>query len=82
MTKADIEKRREKLRRAIIRVVKASREDADFTRKELATRLGWTDEQVKNLETGKRTCAAEDLIMIADILKIEAGELVRRIQRW
>jgi transcriptional regulator with XRE-family HTH domain len=82
MSKAEIEKRRAQWRRALITVLKASREDADVSRQELANKLGWTVQLVSNVENGRKELGAVDLFMIASALKLEASEFVRRIERW
>jgi len=48
---------REKLKRALIAVAKASREDADLSRYALAERLGLTYSQIVNMEHGRRAIA-------------------------
>ena len=76
------EAERQRLEQTIVAVLKASREDLDVSRKELADRLGWKPEQVAELEIGRRIVRAADLILIARALKIEPDALVRRIARW
>ena len=78
--KADAE--RQRLERVIVAVLKASREDLDVSRAELAGRLGWKPAQIAELEIGRRIVRASDLILIARALKIEPDALLRRIQRW
>jgi ribosome-binding protein aMBF1 (putative translation factor) len=78
--KADAERKR--LDRVIVAVLKASREDLDLSRADLADRLGWKPEQIAELEIGRRIVRASDLILIARALKIEPDALVRRISRW
>ena len=80
MKKAEAE--RQRLERIIIAVLKASREDLDVSRAELADRLGWKPEQIAELEIGRRIVRAADLILIAKALKIEPDALLRRIVRW
>lgn len=82
MAKANIEKRCEKWRRSIIRMIEATRQDADISRKQLADALGWTDQRLANVLTGRTALMAEDMMMISEALRIEPAELVRRIQRW
>jgi transcriptional regulator with XRE-family HTH domain len=72
----------DRLERTIVAVLKASREDADLSRAELAARLGWKTAQVSEMEIGRRIVRASDLFRIARALKIEPDALVRRIQRW
>ena len=78
--KADAE--RQRLERIIVAVLKASREDLDISRAELADRLGWKTAQIAELEIGRRIVRASDLILIAKALKIEPDALLRRILRW
>lgn len=78
--KADAE--RQRLERIIVAVLKASREDLDVSRAELADRLGWKPEQIAELEIGRRVVRASDLILIAKALEIEPDALLRRIVRW
>ena len=78
--KADAE--RQRIERIIVAVLKASREDLDISRAELADRLGWKPEQIAELEIGRRIVRAADLILIAKALKIEPDALLRRIVRW
>lgn len=68
--------------RKIVAVLKASREDADVTRIELAEWLGFTVNQVANLEYGRRELRVVDLIMIAQALRLDPEALLRRILRW
>ncbi|HKT74579.1 MAG TPA: helix-turn-helix transcriptional regulator [Steroidobacteraceae bacterium] len=76
------EAERKRLEHRIATVLKASREDLDVSRKELARRLRWKPEQVADLEIGRRVIRASDLIRIARALQMEPDELVRRIVRW
>ena len=78
--KADAE--RQRIERIVVAVLKASREDLDVSRAELANRLGWKPEQIAELEIGRRIVRAADLILIAKALKIEPDALLRRIVRW
>jgi transcriptional regulator with XRE-family HTH domain len=78
--KGDPERRR--LDHRIATVLKASREDLDVSRQELARRLRWKPDQIADLEIGRRVIRASDLIRIARALKMEPDELVRRIVRW
>lgn len=45
---------RERLERAVRIVLKASRQDRDLSQKELAQKMGWSRNQVANLESGRR----------------------------
>jgi ribosome-binding protein aMBF1 (putative translation factor) len=76
------EAERERLERIIVSVLKASREDLDVSRAELANRLGWKPEQIAELEIGRRIVRAADLILIARALGIEPEKLFHRVMRW
>jgi len=79
---AKAEAERQRLERVIVAVLKASREDLDVSRAELADRLGWKPQQVAELEIGRRIVRAADLVLIARALNIEPDALLRRIVRW
>lgn len=81
-SKSEKPREREKLQRAVIAVMKASREDADLTRHELATRLGLTYSQIVNIEHGRRAVGLIDFILIAKAMGIEPNALLNRITRW
>ena len=76
------EAERQRLEQTIVAVLKASREDLDVSRTELANRLGWNPAQIAELEIGRRIVRASDLILIAKALDIEPDALLRRILRW
>lgn len=73
---------RKRWARKVVAVLKASREDADVKRQELAEALGYTVNQVANLEYGRFELRVTDLIMIAQALRLEPDTLFRRILRW
>jgi transcriptional regulator with XRE-family HTH domain len=73
---------RKRWARKIVAVLKATREDLDVQRTELAAGLGFTVNQVANLEYGRRELRVVDLIMIALALRIEPETLFRRILKW
>ena len=68
--------------RAVVAVIKASREDADLSRQDLADRLGLTYSQVVNIENSRRTVGLIDFIMLADAIDVEPAALFDRIMRW
>jgi transcriptional regulator with XRE-family HTH domain len=76
------DKERERWNRAIVTVIRAARDDADVSQKELADRLGFTYRQVVNMEHGRRAIHASDLIMIAQALKVDPQKMLRRILGW
>ena len=81
-SKAKVIDEEERWHRAVRAVVKATRMDADVSRKDLSKRLGWAGDAVSNLENGRRVASAVDLIRIALALKMAPDALVRRILRW
>jgi transcriptional regulator with XRE-family HTH domain len=78
--KADAD--RQRLDRIIASVVKASREDLDVSRAELADRLGWKPAQIAELEIGRRVIRASDLILIARALKLDPRKMFDRLLSW
>ena len=83
MKKAEkAEAERQRIERIIVAVLKASREDLDISRAELADRLGWKPEQIAELEIGRRIVRAVDLILIPRALGIEPEKLLHRVTRW
>jgi len=73
---------RESWQRAIIAVIKASREDADLSRQDLAERLGLTYSQIVNIEHGRRAVQLVDFILLAKALRIDPVTMFERIARW
>jgi transcriptional regulator with XRE-family HTH domain len=76
------EKSRDKWQRAIVAVIKASREDADLSRQELAERLGLTYSQIVNMEHGRRAVQLIDFIVLAKAIGVEPTALLERVVRW
>ena len=73
---------REEWQRAIVAVVKASREDSDLSRQELARRVGLTYSQVVNIENSRREVSLVDFLMLSEAMDMEPVALLERIQRW
>ena len=73
---------REKLKRALIAVAKASREDADLSRDALAERLGLTYSQIVNMEHGRRAIGLVDFVLLAKAIGKDPGELLERVVSW
>ena len=73
MKKAKKADARQQLERIIVSVLKASREDLDISRAELADRLGWKPEQIAELEIGRRIVRAADLFLTP----VESAQLAR-----
>ena len=68
--------------RAIVAVIKASREDADLSRQELAERLGLTYSQIVNMENGRRAVQLIDFLMLAKAIGVDPVALFERVARW
>lgn len=73
---------RKKLQRALVAVIKASREDSDLSRRHLAERLGLTYSQIVNMENGRRAVGLIDFVLLAEALNIEPKTLLDRVIRW
>jgi transcriptional regulator with XRE-family HTH domain len=81
-SRSDKPRDREKWQRAIIAVIKASREDADLSRQELAERLGLTYSQIVNIENGRRSVGLIDFILLARAIGVDPVKLFERVARW
>ncbi len=68
--------------RAVVAVIKASREEADLSRQELAERLGLTYSQIVNMENGRRAVQLIDFILLAKAIGVDPVALFERIARW
>jgi transcriptional regulator with XRE-family HTH domain len=68
--------------RAVVAVIKASREDADLSRQELAERLELTYSQIVNIENGRRTVGLIDFILLAKAIGVDPVALFERVARW
>jgi transcriptional regulator with XRE-family HTH domain len=76
------EARLSRWRKAFASVLAASRRDADLTQAQVAKELGWTRNTVTKIEGGLRAVAAEELIELCRIYKIEPLVLLGRVLRW
>lgn len=72
----------ERWARAARTVVKASRNDADCTQEELGKRIGFTRDQIANMEGGRREIAVSEFIVIAKALKLDPKVLLDRVLGW
>jgi predicted transcriptional regulator len=80
--RTEAQEARQKWLRKSVTVLKASRLDADVSRRQLADWIGMTPSQIANMEHGRREIRVVDLIMIAQAIKVDPETLFRRILRW
>jgi len=73
---------RVRLDRSIRIVLRGSRTDLDVSQKELANRIGWTRNQIANLEGGRRSVHLTDFLKIAKALNVDPLTLLNRVLRW
>jgi transcriptional regulator with XRE-family HTH domain len=73
---------RERLKRAMVAVAKASREDKDLSRQVLAERLGLTYSQIVNMEHGRRAISFVDFVLLAKAVGVDPAELLKRVMSW
>lgn len=73
---------RERLKRAMVAVAKASREDVDLSRQVLAERLGLTYSQIVNMEHGRRAISFVDFVLLAKAIGVDPAELLKRVVNW
>jgi DNA-binding XRE family transcriptional regulator len=71
-----------RLERVIRIVLSASREGLDVSQRELAEKLGWSRNQIANIETGRRAIRLTDFLIIAKALNIDPLALLHRVLRW
>ena len=72
----------ERLRRRLGTVLSASRRGLEVSQTELGAKLGWSRNQITNIETGRRTVSLADFLMIAKALNIDPIALLHRVLRW
>lgn len=73
---------RERLQRVIPIVLSGSRRDLDVSQRELAERMGWSRNQVANIESGRRAVHLTDFVLFAKALNIDPIALLHRVLRW
>lgn len=69
-------------RKAFASVLAASRRDADMTQAQVADEMGWSRNTVTHLEAGNRSVAAEELLELARLYKVDPVALLGRVLRW
>jgi len=73
---------RARLEQGIRMALWASRHDADITQQQLAEKLGWSRNQVANVESGRRQIQVIDLLLFAKALNVSPMTLLNRILHW
>jgi transcriptional regulator with XRE-family HTH domain len=71
-----------RVQRAARTIFKALRNDADYTREQMAAVLGVSAERVKNWELGHRAIRLDDIVMVALGLNKDPERVVLQILRW
>jgi transcriptional regulator with XRE-family HTH domain len=69
-------------RKAFAAVLAASRRDADLTQAQVAEEMGWTRNTVTKIEAATRAVAAEELLELGRLYKVEPLVLLGRVLRW
>src|SRR6266511_3625149 len=59
-------------------LLRARREDADLTQEQLGQRVGLTRTSISNFESGRQRIQIDKLYEIAEVLKLQPGELLPR----
>ncbi len=57
-----------------------ARNDAGLTQVELAEKIGWQQSDVSKVERGERRLDVAEFLMFANALKIDAADLIRKLQ--
>lgn len=73
---------RERLDHAIRAVLSSSRVSLKVTQKSLAEKLGWSRNQVANVENGRRALQMTEFFMIAKALNVSPIALVDGVLRY
>ena len=68
--------------RAIQVVIIGTRRDLDVSQKDLARRLHISRNAVANLETGRKTIQAAELLLIITALGVSVEAFMRRVITW
>ena len=72
----------QRVQRAARTVLRALRDDADLTRAQLAQRVGYDEEQIKNIELGHRSIRLEDVVTWALALDKDPERILLEVLRW
>ena len=64
---------------AVVSVIRAAREEAGLTQRDLAQRMGITQSLIGRLETGERNFAVTELLSLCEALKSDPHVLLQKI---
>lgn len=70
---------RERMDRAISLVLAATRRELRMSQPDLAVELGWTRNEIANVERRRRRVTAAEIVMFANVFRISPESLWRRI---
>lgn len=73
---------RTRAHKALVTVLKASRDEAGLTQRDLADRLGKPRSYISKIESGERIPRITEFCDIAQALKLEPELLFQRFWRW
>src|SRR4051812_26058192 len=73
---------RERMDRAISLVLAATRRELRMSQPDLAVELGWTRNEIANVERLRRRVTAAEIVMFANVFRISPESLWRRILAW
>lgn len=82
MNKKTLEARLLRLRKAFASVLAQCRRDADLKQWQVADEMGWTRNTVTKIEGGDRSVAAEELVELCRIYKVDPNAFLSRVLRW
>ena len=68
--------------RALLAVLVALRRHEGLTQTELAKRMRWTQSRIAQIESGQRQVYVSELFEFAKAFKVEAVDLIRKVQEW
>jgi len=66
--------------RQFVKLLVEARTSANVTQVELADRIGWQQTDVSKVERGERRLDVVEFLQFADALKVDAAEIIRRLQ--
>ena len=73
---------RERMDRAISLVLAATRRELRMSQPDLAEELGWTRNEIANVERRRRRVTAAEVVMFANVFRMSPESLWGRILAW